>query len=194
MHGESLTQGPKPWREESKSRPKPTFSPTRPKLKPSPRPAAGVTTQAFPQPPTATPAARGHPEPPPCHLLPLPNSPCSAQSTDLLRSVVVAHAYRMQTVRSAVLQHLRLRAASAIAAARGGSGRPAMYGFARGLSAPPAGQEDGRSGSSDTERDITTRVVNLVKKFDKIDADKVGCCLCSLFSSSPLPLPFFLGS
>ncbi|CAD6213554.1 unnamed protein product [Miscanthus lutarioriparius] len=77
----------------------------------------------------------------------------------------------MQTVRSVVLQHLRLRAAPAIAA-RGGSGRPALYGFARGMSAP-AGQEDSKGSSSDSERDIRTRVVNLVKKFDKIDADKV---------------------
>ncbi|XP_066325714.1 acyl carrier protein 3, mitochondrial-like [Miscanthus floridulus] len=77
----------------------------------------------------------------------------------------------MQTVRSVVLQHLRLRVAPAIAA-RGGSGRPALYGFARGMSAP-AGQEDSKGSNSDSERDIRTRVVNLVKKFDKIDADKV---------------------
>ncbi|XP_066336303.1 acyl carrier protein 3, mitochondrial-like isoform X2 [Miscanthus floridulus] len=77
----------------------------------------------------------------------------------------------MQTVRSVVLQHLRLRAAPAIAA-RGGSGRPALYGFARGMSAP-AGQEDSKGSNSDSERDIRTRVVNLVKKFDKIDADNV---------------------
>jgi NADH dehydrogenase (ubiquinone) 1 alpha/beta subcomplex 1 len=96
----------------------------------------------------------------------------------------------MQTVRSVVLQHLRLRAAPAIAA-RGGSGRPALYGFARGMSAP-AGQEDSKgSSSSDPERDIRTRVVNLVKKFDKIDADKVGSCFCPLFSSFPFPLAFF---
>lgn len=72
----------------------------------------------------------------------------------------------MQTVRSAVLQHLRLRAAAPIAA-RGGGG-----GFARRMSAP-AGQEDSSGSSSELERDIRTRVVNLVKKFDKIDADKV---------------------
>ncbi|CAD6205782.1 unnamed protein product [Miscanthus lutarioriparius] len=78
----------------------------------------------------------------------------------------------MQTVQSVVLQHLRLRVAPAIAA-RGGSGRPSLYGFARGMSAP-AGQEDSKgSSNSDPERDIRTRVVNLVKKFDKIDADKV---------------------
>lgn len=37
----------------------------------------------------------------------------------------------------------------------------------------PAGQEDSSGSSSELERDIRTRVVNLVKKFDKIDADKV---------------------
>jgi NADH dehydrogenase (ubiquinone) 1 alpha/beta subcomplex 1, acyl-carrier protein len=92
----------------------------------------------------------------------------------------------MQTVRSAVLQHLRLRAAAPIAA-RGGGG-----GFARRMSAP-AGQEDSSGSSSELERDIRTRVVNLVKKFDKIDADKVGSCVLPLLNVlfSPFPLPFF---
>ncbi|WVZ59771.1 hypothetical protein U9M48_009870 [Paspalum notatum var. saurae] len=81
----------------------------------------------------------------------------------------------MQTARSLVLQHLRLRlrAAPAIAVRGGGQG-PALRGFARGMTAP-AGQEGGGGSSShsDPERDIRARVVGLVKKFDKIDADKV---------------------
>lgn len=151
--------------------------------------------------PSATPAARENREPPPC----LPLLHCAfqillAQRSHLryLFSSVVAPSPStnlakerdMQTVRSVVLQHLRLRAAPAIAG-RGGSGRPALYRLARGMSAP-AGQEDSKgSSSSDPERDVRTRVVNLVKKFDKIDADKVGSCLRSLFSSSPFPLPLF---
>ncbi|XP_066336298.1 acyl carrier protein 3, mitochondrial-like isoform X1 [Miscanthus floridulus] len=98
----------------------------------------------------------------------------------------------MQTVRSVVLQHLRLRAAPAIAA-RGGSGRPALYGFARGMSAP-AGQEDSKGSNSDSERDIRTRVVNLVKKFDKIDADndvlrnfELHCSMCELHTIKGVP-------
>ncbi|GJN24127.1 hypothetical protein PR202_gb11849 [Eleusine coracana subsp. coracana] len=81
----------------------------------------------------------------------------------------------MQAVRTLVLQHLRLRAPpSATAASRGGGGRDVMAqcGFARGMSAP-AGQEGGDAGVSDSESAVRARVVDLVKKFDKIDADKV---------------------
>ena len=49
--------------------------------------------------------------------------------------------------------------------------------FARGMSAPADGGGDGGSGS---ESAVRARVVELVRKFDKIDADKVGSCLCCL--------------
>ncbi|GJM95829.1 hypothetical protein PR202_ga12607 [Eleusine coracana subsp. coracana] len=87
----------------------------------------------------------------------------------------------MQAVRTLVLQHLRLRAPpTATAASRGGGGRDVMAqcGFARGMSAP-AGQEGGDAGDSYSESAVRARVVDLVKKFDKIDADKVVSSLCS---------------
>ncbi|RLN40070.1 acyl carrier protein 3, mitochondrial [Panicum miliaceum] len=78
----------------------------------------------------------------------------------------------MQAVRALVLQHLRLSAPLPIAARGGGSGPAAMAQcwFARGMSAPADGGGDGGSGS---ESAVRARVVELVRKFDKIDADKV---------------------
>ncbi|KAL6599536.1 hypothetical protein ACP70R_045673 [Stipagrostis hirtigluma subsp. patula] len=69
----------------------------------------------------------------------------------------------MQAVRTLVLRHLRLGCRVAVPGG-GAGGRPALAqcGFARGMSAP-VGQES----------DVRARVVDLVKKFDKIDADKV---------------------
>ncbi|KAL6893489.1 hypothetical protein ACP4OV_007587 [Aristida adscensionis] len=83
----------------------------------------------------------------------------------------------MHAVRALVLQHLRLgcrRAAPSSFAVPGGGGRPglAQCGLARAVSTP-AGQEGSGGDSSDRESDVTARVVDLVKKFDKIDADKV---------------------
>ncbi|XP_062211749.1 acyl carrier protein 3, mitochondrial isoform X2 [Phragmites australis] len=76
----------------------------------------------------------------------------------------------MQAVRGLVLRHLRLgcRRAPPAIAARGDYGWP-NCGFARGMSAPA--DQDGGGGSS--EGAVRARVVDLVKKFDKIDADKV---------------------
>jgi hypothetical protein len=81
-------------------------------------------------------------------------------------------------VRALALQHLRLRAPPSVAARVGGSGPAAVAQcwFARGMSAPADGGGDGGSGSDSAVR---ARVVELVRKFDKIDADKVGSCLCS---------------
>ncbi|XP_062211748.1 uncharacterized protein LOC133912835 isoform X1 [Phragmites australis] len=77
----------------------------------------------------------------------------------------------MQAVRGLVLRHLRLgcRRAPPAIAARGDYGWP-NCGFARGMSAPA--DQDGGGGSS--EGAVRARVVDLVKKFDKIDADKVS--------------------
>jgi NADH dehydrogenase (ubiquinone) 1 alpha/beta subcomplex 1 len=84
----------------------------------------------------------------------------------------------MQAVRTLVLQHLRLRAPPSVAARGGGAGPPAVEQrwFAREMSAP-ADQDGGCSSGSETA--VRARVVDLVKKFDKIDADKVSSCLCS---------------
>ena len=86
----------------------------------------------------------------------------------------------MQAARALVLQHLRLRAPSSVAARGGGPGPAAVarcWWFARGMSAPAGGGGDGGSGS---ESAVRARVVELVRRFDKIDADKVGSCLCCL--------------
>jgi len=79
----------------------------------------------------------------------------------------------MHAVRALVLQHLRLRAPPSVAARGGGPGPAAVARcwFARGMSAPADGRGDGGSGS---ESAVRARVVELVRKFDKIDADKVG--------------------
>ncbi|CAL4943121.1 unnamed protein product [Urochloa decumbens] len=78
----------------------------------------------------------------------------------------------MQAVRALVLQHLRLRTPPSVAARGGGAGPPAVAQcwFSRGMSAPAEQDGDGSSGS---ESAVRARVVDLVKKFDKIDADKV---------------------
>uniref|UniRef100_A0A0E0D3H7 Acyl carrier protein n=1 Tax=Oryza meridionalis TaxID=40149 RepID=A0A0E0D3H7_9ORYZ len=83
----------------------------------------------------------------------------------------------MQAVRTLVLRHLRLacRRAPPCAAACGGA-RPAVYGVVvapghRGMAAS-AGQEGGPPRDF-SEGAVRARVVELVKKFDKIDADKV---------------------
>ncbi|KAF0921720.1 hypothetical protein E2562_016993 [Oryza meyeriana var. granulata] len=79
----------------------------------------------------------------------------------------------MQAVRNLVLRHLRLGCHRSAAARGGGGARPAVYWFAphlREMSAS-AGQEGGTRDCS--EAAIRARVVELVKKFDKIDADKV---------------------
>ncbi|KAF0921719.1 hypothetical protein E2562_016993 [Oryza meyeriana var. granulata] len=78
----------------------------------------------------------------------------------------------MQAVRNLVLRHLRLGCHRSAAARGGGGARPAVYWFAphlREMSAS-AGQEGGTRDCS--EAAIRARVVELVKKFDKIDADK----------------------
>jgi hypothetical protein len=62
------------------------------------------------------------------------------------------------------------------------------YGFARGICAP-AGQEGGGAGDSYSESAVRARVVDLVKKFDKIDAEKVR--FSPLLCSRPPPLAFF---
>ena len=79
----------------------------------------------------------------------------------------------MHAARALVLQHLRLRAPPSVAARGGGPGPAAVARcwFARGMSAPAGGRGDGGSGS---ESAVRARVVELVRKFDKIDADKVG--------------------
>uniref|UniRef100_A0A0E0NXU9 Acyl carrier protein n=1 Tax=Oryza rufipogon TaxID=4529 RepID=A0A0E0NXU9_ORYRU len=85
---------------------------------------------------------------------------------------------RMQAVRTLVLRHLRLacRRAPPSAAACGGA-RPAVYGVVgvapghRGMAAS-AGQEGGPPRDF-SEGAVRARVVELVKKFDRIDADKV---------------------
>ncbi|KAL5210655.1 hypothetical protein ABZP36_006278 [Zizania latifolia] len=78
----------------------------------------------------------------------------------------------MQAVRSLVLQHLRLCAApSAAPAACGARAMPAVYGFARGMTA--SANREGEPGDSSEGAAVRARVVELVKKFDKIDADKV---------------------
>ena len=59
-----------------------------------------------------------------------------------------------------MLQHLRLRAPPAVA-----------------VLVVRAGDERAGSGS---ESAVRARVVELVRRFDKIDADKVGSCLCCL--------------
>uniref|UniRef100_A0A0E0KG12 Acyl carrier protein n=1 Tax=Oryza punctata TaxID=4537 RepID=A0A0E0KG12_ORYPU len=82
----------------------------------------------------------------------------------------------MQAVRTLVLRHVRLacRRAPPSAAACGGA-RPAVYGVAapghRGMTAS-AGQE-GAPPRDFSEGAVRARVVELVKKFDKIDAGKV---------------------
>jgi hypothetical protein len=43
----------------------------------------------------------------------------------------------------------------------------------------PASQERGRGCEPDSESAVRARVVDLVKKFDKIDAEKVGSWLSS---------------
>nr|AAO38021.1 hypothetical protein [Oryza sativa Japonica Group] len=85
----------------------------------------------------------------------------------------------MQAVRTLVLRHLRLacRRAPPSAAACGGA-RPAVYrvvGVApghRGMAAS-AGQEGGPPRDF-SEGAVRARVVELVKKFDRIDADKLA--------------------
>ncbi|CAN6304393.1 unnamed protein product, partial [Urochloa humidicola] len=81
----------------------------------------------------------------------------------------------MQAVRALVLQHLRLRALPSVAARGGGAGPPAVTQcwFARGISAPAEQNGANGDGSSGSESAVRARVVDLVKKFDKIDADKV---------------------
>ncbi|CAN6323360.1 unnamed protein product [Urochloa humidicola] len=84
----------------------------------------------------------------------------------------------MQAVRALVLRQLRLRAQPSVAARGDGSGPPAVAQcwFARGMSAPAnqdGGGGGGGDGSSGTESAVRARVVDLVRKFDKIDADKV---------------------
>jgi len=71
----------------------------------------------------------------------------------------------MQAARALVLQHLRLRAS------RPGAGGGGAVLVVR------AGDERAGSGS---ESAVRARVVELVRRFDKIDADKVGSCLCCL--------------
>jgi NADH dehydrogenase (ubiquinone) 1 alpha/beta subcomplex 1, acyl-carrier protein len=85
----------------------------------------------------------------------------------------------MQAARTLVLQHLRLRARPSVAAAtHGGGGRAALAhcGFARGMNAPVS-QEGGGGCEPDSESAVRARVVDLVKKFDKIDSEKVGSWL-----------------
>ena len=79
----------------------------------------------------------------------------------------------MHAARALVQQLLRLRAPPSVAARGGGPGPAAVARcwFARGMSAPADGRGDGGSGS---ESAVRARVVELVRKFDKIDADKVG--------------------
>lgn len=69
-----------------------------------------------------------------------------------------------------MLQHLRLgcRRAPSVAA-RGGGGRPALGAFAREMSTS-ASQD---AGCDSSESAVRARIVDLVKKFDKIDAGKV---------------------
>ncbi|CAN6317680.1 unnamed protein product [Urochloa humidicola] len=81
----------------------------------------------------------------------------------------------MQAVRALVLQHLRLRALPSVAARGGGAGLPSVTQcwFARGMSAPAEQNGTDGDGSSGSESAVRARVVDLVKKFDRIDADKV---------------------
>ncbi|XP_022678926.1 uncharacterized protein LOC101778640 [Setaria italica] len=81
----------------------------------------------------------------------------------------------MQAVRTLVLRHLRLRAPPSVAARAGGAGPPAVSQrwLARGMSTP-ADQDGGCSSGSESA--VRARVVDLVRKFDKIDADKSSLC------------------
>ncbi|KAF8722054.1 hypothetical protein HU200_022685 [Digitaria exilis] len=81
----------------------------------------------------------------------------------------------MQAARALVLQHLRLRARPSVAACGAGAGPAAVAQrwFARGMSAPADLEGGSSDGSPGPESAVRARVVDLVRKFDKIDADKV---------------------
>lgn len=96
----------------------------------------------------------------------------------------------MQAARALVLQHLRLRPPPSVAARGGGAGPAAVAQrwFVRGMSASADLEGGGSDGSPGSESAVRARVVDLVRKFDKIDTDKVASCLSALL----LPLSFSL--